>query len=81
MRSTFATRDESQVLQFSMVDVQQGDGLIFETPQSKIVLIDGGDNEALILPSIGSERKTHFPHCHRFFDPGVCSRSGWAISS
>jgi hypothetical protein len=30
----------------------------------------------LELPSIGSERKTHFPHRRRFFDPGVCSRSG-----
>jgi hypothetical protein len=28
-----------------------------------------------VLPSIGSERKTYFPHRHRFFDPGVCSRS------
>ena len=35
----------------------------------------------LEFPSIGSERKTYFPHRHRFFDPGVCSRSGWAVSS
>ncbi len=35
----------------------------------------------LQLPSIGSERKTYFPHRRRFFDPGVCSRSGWAVSS
>jgi hypothetical protein len=28
-----------------MVDVQQGDGLILETPQGKIVFIDGGDNK------------------------------------
>jgi hypothetical protein len=32
-------------------------------------------------PSIGSERKTQFPHRRRFFDPGVCSRSGRAVSS
>jgi hypothetical protein len=32
-------------------------------------------------PSIGSERKTYFPHRRRFFDPGVCSRPGWAVSS
>ena len=32
-------------------------------------------------PSIGSERKTYFPIRHRFFDPGVCSRFGWAVSS
>jgi hypothetical protein len=24
------------------------------------------------LLSIGEDRKTHFPHRHRFFDPGVC---------
>jgi hypothetical protein len=33
------------------------------------------------LPSIGSERKAHFPIRLRFFDPGVCSRFGWAVSS
>ena len=33
------------VLKFSMVDVQQGDGLVFETPEGKVVLIDGGDNK------------------------------------
>lgn len=37
-------RDDG-VLRFSMVDVQQGDGLILETPQGKIVFIDGGDNQ------------------------------------
>ncbi len=34
-----------------------------------------------VLPSIGSERKAHFPIRHRSFDPGVCSRSGWTVSS
>ncbi|MDE0830418.1 MAG: hypothetical protein OSB03_14560 [Vicinamibacterales bacterium] len=33
------------VLSVSMVDVQQGDGLILETPDGKIVFIDGGDNK------------------------------------
>jgi hypothetical protein len=33
------------VLRLSMVDVQQGDGLVLETPDGKIVLIDGGDNK------------------------------------
>ncbi len=41
---------EQGVLKFSMVDVQQGDGMIFEMPpdenhRSKIVFIDGGDNK------------------------------------
>jgi beta-lactamase superfamily II metal-dependent hydrolase len=33
------------LLKMSMVDVQQGDGLILETPGEKIILIDGGDNK------------------------------------
>lgn len=33
------------VLKFSMVDVQQGDGMVFETPAGKIVFVDGGDNK------------------------------------
>lgn len=37
-------RDEG-VLKLSMVDVQQGDGLVIETPSGQIVLVDGGDNE------------------------------------
>jgi len=41
---------EKGVLKFSMVDVQQGDGMILETPpdendESRIVFIDGGDNK------------------------------------
>ena len=32
------------VLQFSMVDVQQGDGMVIETPKGRKILIDGGDN-------------------------------------
>jgi beta-lactamase superfamily II metal-dependent hydrolase len=33
------------VLRLSMVDVQQGDGLVLETPSGKIMLVDGGDNK------------------------------------
>jgi beta-lactamase superfamily II metal-dependent hydrolase len=32
-------------LKVSMVDVQQGDGLIVESPEGKIMFIDGGDNK------------------------------------
>jgi beta-lactamase superfamily II metal-dependent hydrolase len=31
------------ILRFSMVDVQQGDGMIMETPGGKVLFIDGGD--------------------------------------
>jgi hypothetical protein len=34
----------------------------------------------LEIPSIGLERKTYLPIHRRFFDPGVCSRSGYAVS-
>lgn len=33
------------VLAFSTVDVQQGDGMIVETPSGKIMFVDGGDNK------------------------------------
>ena len=33
------------ILKLSMVDVQQGDGMILESPSGKIVFIDGGDNK------------------------------------
>jgi beta-lactamase superfamily II metal-dependent hydrolase len=36
---------DSGVLAFSTVDVQQGDGMIVETPGGRIVFIDGGDNK------------------------------------
>jgi ribonuclease BN (tRNA processing enzyme) len=45
----FRGRDKG-VLKFSMVDVQQGDGMILETPPdenhaTRLVFIDGGDNK------------------------------------
>ena len=41
---------EKGVLKFSMVDVQQGDGMVLETPpdendETRLVFIDGGDNK------------------------------------
>lgn len=33
------------LLKMSMVDVQQGDGMIIETPGGKVIFIDGGDNQ------------------------------------
>ena len=34
-----------RLLRLSMIDVQQGDGLIVETPGDKTIFIDGGDNQ------------------------------------
>ncbi len=44
IKGKFNTMDKG-VLRFSMVDVQQGDGMVIETPDGKIVLVDGGDNK------------------------------------
>ncbi|KLK93804.1 competence protein [Microvirga vignae] len=35
----------NQVLKISFVDVQQGDGAVIESPDGKVVLVDGGDNQ------------------------------------
>jgi beta-lactamase superfamily II metal-dependent hydrolase len=42
--SVVVERTKSQVLKFDVVDVQQGDGMVLETPKGKVLLIDGGDN-------------------------------------
>lgn len=36
---------DTGLFKFSMVDVQQGDGMVLETPSGKVVLVDGGDNK------------------------------------
>ncbi len=38
-------RDENRVLKVNFVDVQQGDGVVIESPDGKIILMDGGDNQ------------------------------------
>ena len=44
IRGSPRVRDEG-ILRFSMIDVQQGDGMIIETPAGRIVFVDGGDNQ------------------------------------
>jgi beta-lactamase superfamily II metal-dependent hydrolase len=36
---------DKRPLQFMMIDVQQGDGLMFLTPAGRRIFVDGGDNE------------------------------------
>ena len=36
---------QKNVLQVSFVDVQQGDGCVIETPDGRIILVDGGENQ------------------------------------
>ncbi len=43
--SAKTTLRDDALLRLSMVDVQQGDGLILETPGGRVVFIDGGDNQ------------------------------------
>lgn len=38
-------RSASTVLKVNFVDVQQGDGAVIETPDGKVILVDGGDNQ------------------------------------
>ena len=38
-------RNKNRVLKVNFVDVQQGDGSVIETPDGKVILVDGGDNQ------------------------------------
>ena len=38
-------RENNRVLKVNFVDVQQGDGAVIESPDGKIILVDGGDNQ------------------------------------
>ena len=38
-------KQDNQVLKVNFVDVQQGDGAVIESPDGKIILVDGGDNQ------------------------------------
>ena len=38
-------REQNRVLKVNFVDVQQGDGSVIETPDGKVILVDGGDNQ------------------------------------
>ncbi len=44
IKGELSLRDEG-VLRLSMIDVQQGDGLILDTPDGNLITIDGGDNQ------------------------------------
>jgi beta-lactamase superfamily II metal-dependent hydrolase len=37
-------KKDNRVLKINFVDVQQGDGAVIESPDGKIILVDGGDN-------------------------------------
>ena len=42
---TVLPRSQNEVLKVNFVDVQQGDGAVIESPDGKVILVDGGDNQ------------------------------------
>jgi beta-lactamase superfamily II metal-dependent hydrolase len=38
-------QNENRVLKVNVVDVQQGDGAVIESPDGKVILVDGGDTQ------------------------------------
>jgi beta-lactamase superfamily II metal-dependent hydrolase len=51
-------RADSDVLKVNCVDVQQGDGSVIESPDGKVILIDGGDNQLFARYLAGRFRGT-----------------------
>ena len=37
--------DTTKVLKVNVIDVQQGDGMVIESPSGSTILVDGGDNQ------------------------------------
>lgn len=48
----------NQVLKVNFVDVQQGDGTVIESPDGKVILVDGGDNQMFARYLAGRFRGT-----------------------
>ena len=51
-------RSENDVLKVNCVDVQQGDGSVIESPDGKVILVDGGDNQLFARYLAGRFRNT-----------------------
>jgi len=49
---------DNDVLKVNFVDVQQGDGTVIESPDGKVVLVDGGDNQMFARYLAGRFRGT-----------------------
>jgi beta-lactamase superfamily II metal-dependent hydrolase len=49
---------ENEVLKVNFVDVQQGDGAVIESPDGKVILVDGGDNQMFARYLAGRFRGT-----------------------
>lgn len=51
-------RNQNDVLKVNCVDVQQGDGSVIESPDGKVILVDGGDNQMFARYLAGRFRGT-----------------------
>ena len=51
-------RNRNDVLKVNFVDVQQGDGAVIESPDGKVILVDGGDNQLFARYLAGRFRGT-----------------------
>jgi beta-lactamase superfamily II metal-dependent hydrolase len=51
-------RSKNAVLKVNFVDVQQGDGSVIESPDGKVILVDGGDNQMFARYLAGRFRGT-----------------------
>src|SRR6185503_2478719 len=49
---------QNEVLRVNFVDVQQGDGAVIESPDGKVILVDGGDNQLFARYLAGRFRGT-----------------------
>jgi beta-lactamase superfamily II metal-dependent hydrolase len=60
LKTTVVVRPRSQndVLKVNFVDVQQGDGAVIESPDGKVILVDGGDNQLFARYLAGRFRNT-----------------------
>lgn len=51
-------KEKNAVLKVNFVDVQQGDGAVIESPDGRIILVDGGDNQLFARYLAGRFRGT-----------------------
>ncbi len=51
-------KPKNRVLKVNFVDVQQGDGAVIESPDGKVILVDGGDNQLFARYLAGRFRGT-----------------------
>ncbi len=55
-------KNQNDVLKVNFVDVQQGDGAVIESPDGKVILVDGGDNQLFARYLASRFRGTSLAH-------------------